>query len=343
MATKRKPTRKTAKWPKETGVIKKTRGDRTAVALVYPNSYELAMGNLGFHQVYHLMNMRDDVVCERAVWTPESAVPRTIESDSPLSDFEILAFSVSYEIDAANMIALIKKLGIPPTAKGRAAENAPLVMAGGVMCFMNPEPIAPFCDAIAIGEAEAIIPAMFDTYRKFRSSERDKLLDGLSSVPGVYVPSLYRMDYGSDLGIEARSPINGGPPKVHRMVCDNLGEDPARTRVFTEKAEFSDMALIELSRGCTHACRFCAGAFVYRPPRWTPVEAAESALSERLQHREKAGLVAASATDHPWFNRIRSHVKEMGKAHSVASLRLDQATRWQASASTRSRPSCSTT
>jgi radical SAM superfamily enzyme YgiQ (UPF0313 family) len=317
--------RKKSVAPEETGVIKKSHRGRIKVALCYPNAYRAAMANLGFHQVYHLFNASGDVVCERATFGRGSERPGTIESGAPIGAFDIIAFSISYEADLPNLAKMLHLAGIPLDPEKRADENAPLVMAGGVMAFINPEPLAPFADAVAVGEAEAIIPGFLSIYREYRKKSRDELLAALAQAPGLYMPGLYGTDYGGDGSIVGRRPVfSDVPERIKRAVCKDPSDDPARTRVFTDKAEFGNMALIELSRGCVHGCRFCAGSHVFRPPRWVKAEAVESALSEGFEHRRRAGLVAASATDHPEFARIRAWVRGQGRLHSVASLRLDR-------------------
>lgn len=310
--------------PRESGAIKKPRADRIAVALCYPNRYELAMGNLGFHQVYHLFNSRDEVVCERV--TLDGAKPSSIETSAPLSGFEVIAFSISYEADLAGMTQMLAAAGIPLDPVERAKQNSPLVLAGGVMCFLNPEPLAGLADAVAIGEAEAMLGGLVDTLKDHRHSKRGDLLRVLASVPGVYVPSLYRVSYAEDGRIEARESIEAGIPEVVRRQVADTSFGPARTRVFTDSAEFCDMALVELSRGCVNGCRFCTAAYIYRPPRFFPIESIGEALLSGFGERKKAGLIAASATDHPGFSGIREWIRGKGKAHSVASLRLDHVT-----------------
>lgn len=312
-------------FPAETGVIRKSWAGRISVALCYPNLYPVAMGNLGFHQVYHLLNLHDDVVCERVVLDPAGRPALSIESGRPLADFELAAFSVSYETDLVNVAKMLELSRIPLFARDRASADGPLVMAGGVIAFLNPEPLAPFCDLIALGEAEAILPDFLSVYREHRAQDRTELLAALAEVPGLYVPAFYELNYAPDRTIRERKIIHSpAPVKVRRRIAADLGREPAGTRVFSADAEFSELALIELARGCVHACRFCGGAFLYRPPRLVPAESAIRFLEHGFRFRDKAGLVAASVTDHPEFDLLRSWIRAQGKTHSVASLRLDQ-------------------
>jgi len=311
--------------PRETGAIRKPRGDRITVALCHPNRYQVAMGALGFHQLYHLFNQFDQVVCERAVFDPVPSRPVTIESGTPISGFEIIAFSISYETDLVNLAAMLERAGVPLDAEGRERANAPLVLVGGALAFLNPEPLAPFADAVAVGEAEAILPGLIEALLADRARPREELLRGLARAPGVYVPSLYAVSYFEDGTLKEMHPLTAeAPPRIKRLIMPDLAADPARTRVFTDRAEFSDLFLIELSRGCPNACRFCSAAYIYRPPRWTPSAAVMEAVAGGRTLRKRAGLVAASATDHPEFAEIVRGLRAAGMDPSPASLRLDQ-------------------
>jgi radical SAM superfamily enzyme YgiQ (UPF0313 family) len=311
----------------EYGVIKKPRRGRIKIALCYPNSYQVAMGSLAFHHVYHLFNQHDDVLCERSARADDGSATRTIESNSPLSSFDIIAFSLSFEADLANLAEMMHKAGIPLDAVERMEQGAPLILIGGVVCMLNPEPVAPFADVISVGEGEITIPRFLDVIRDYGIKEWRRSLPEMAGQSGLYVPSLYDLSYNEDFSIAKRNRTDKDAPRmVIREVTDDLSIDPARTRVFTDDAEFSEMALVELSRGCVHGCRFCASAFVYRPPRWVKADAVAEALEEGFEHRDKAGLVCSSATDHPEFEQIREWIRAQGKDHSVASLRLDQVT-----------------
>lgn len=150
----------------EIGTIRKDRRGRLSVALVYPNTYHVGMSNLGFQTVYQLLNQMDEVVCERA-FVPERSEPgriTTAESGSVLSDFDMIAFSVSYENDYLNLLTIFEKTAIPPLSEDRN-DAYPLIIAGGVACFLNPEPIAPFIDCFLIGEAEILIPRFFEVLK----------------------------------------------------------------------------------------------------------------------------------------------------------------------------------
>ena len=181
------------KLSKEQGTIYKDWGGRLHVALIYPNSYYLGMSNLGFQTIYGLLNSYDNIVCERVFWEPKShRAEQTIslESQRPLPDFDVLAFSISYELDYFNVVQILKASGIPLFATDRD-ESHPLLIAGGPCVIANPQPLSLFFDCFAIGEGEAILPTMIDALTEGIVDKKDELLKGLASVPGVYVPALY--------------------------------------------------------------------------------------------------------------------------------------------------------
>jgi radical SAM superfamily enzyme YgiQ (UPF0313 family) len=178
----------------ETGVIRKKWNGRIKVALVYPNTYHVGMSNLGFQAVYELINTFEHVVCERS-FLPDNDSGKTehittTESGTPISAFDLIAFSVSYENDYPNLLSILEKAKLPLRSKDRGIPH-PLVIAGGVAFFLNPEPLASFIDCFLIGEAEAILPRFFDTVsHDLLARDRTSCLHTLAlETPGVYVPS----------------------------------------------------------------------------------------------------------------------------------------------------------
>src|SRR6266568_834796 len=159
----------TSAGPEERGAIRKEPGGRLGVALVYPNLHRLGMANLGVHAVYRLLNAHPDVRCERAFLPEGGGEPRTVESGSPLRAFDVVAFSLSFEDDHANVLRLLAGAGIPLRAARRDGSN-PLVVAGGIAIQINPEPVAPFFDALLVGEGEALLPPFLDALRASRGS-----------------------------------------------------------------------------------------------------------------------------------------------------------------------------
>src|SRR5437588_2299673 len=189
---------------KEVGYIRKPHGDRLRVALVFPNTYWVGMSNLGFQTVYRLFNAQDDVVCERAFLPPKQELADllasktavlTLESQTPLSDFDVVAFSVSFEWDYVNVLTLLRLAGIPRYAAERT-DRDPLIVIGGAVTFVNPEPLALFADVIAAGEGEVLVPALERAFAA--SSDRRELLRALSHERGFYIPSFYEPRYADD-------------------------------------------------------------------------------------------------------------------------------------------------
>jgi radical SAM family uncharacterized protein len=316
----------------ETGVIRKKWNGRIKVALVYPSTYHIGMSNLGFQAVYELINTFENVVCERS-FLPENggsdAADRitTIESGSPISSFDIIAFSVSYENDYPNLLTILEKAKLPLGFKDRGIPH-PLVIAGGVAFFLNPEPLASFIDCFLIGEAEAILPRFFDAVsHDLLSQDRISCLKTLArEVPGVYVPSLYRTEYNSDGTLNAFEPIADVPHKIERLYVKDLSFTPTCSSIVTPNTIFDNTFLMEVSRGCPHGCRFCAAGFVYRPPRFRPFSILKECMEQGTSKTDKIGLVGAAVSDLPDLNKICGWEFEKDARISFSSLRADALT-----------------
>lgn len=291
------------KLSRETGTVVKDWGGKLPVALVYPNSYYIGMSNLGIHALYRFINDRPDSVCERVFIDPdESGPPTAMESRRPLTDFSVVAFSISYELDYFNVVRALNEGGIPLHAAERDATD-PLVIAGGPCLTANPLPLSPFLDAVCIGEAEAVLPAMLPVLREGASEDRQTLLKALSKVPGVYVPQY--------------------PTKqVTRQWLADLDSFPVHSTVITRDTELGDMYLIEVQRGCHRGCRFCLVASAFHPMRCRSVESIVQQATEGLKHRQRLGLVGPAVTDHPQIEEVVSRLRGMGAQISVSSLRI---------------------
>src|SRR5438093_14580 len=186
---------------KETGYTKKPHGDRLRVALAFPNTYWVGMSNLGFQTIYRLFNAHDGIVCERVFLPPKQELAElvatrtplvTLESQTPVGDFDVLAFSVSFEWDYVNVLTMLRLAGMPRYAAERS-DRHPLLMIGGAVTFVNPEPLAPFADVIAAGEGEVLIPGFRRSFAA--ASNRADLLRHLALERGFYVPSFYEPQY----------------------------------------------------------------------------------------------------------------------------------------------------
>jgi radical SAM superfamily enzyme YgiQ (UPF0313 family) len=320
---------------KETGYVTKPHGGRLRVALVFPNTYWVGMSSLGFQTVYRLFNDLDDVVCERVFLPPkqelrsqlESGAPLlTLESQTPVADFDVVAFSVSFEWDYTNVVTMLRLAGIAPRARARTRRD-PLIVIGGAVTFVNPEPLAPFADVIAAGEGEVLIPDLISVLREDIPREEQYLR--LATKRGFYVPELYEVHYNGDGTIQAFEPRPGsGAPAVVKKAAvkstDRL--DPPATSIFTPDTEFGSRFLIEVVRGCANLCRFCWAGYNYLPVRAFPADRILGLARAARVHAGRAGLVSIALCDHPEIERILNGLLDLGYSISPASLRLDDLT-----------------
>ncbi len=320
---------------KEVGYVTKPHGDRLRVALAFPNSYWVGMSNLGFQTVYRLLNAEDDIVCERFFLPPKQELADltaakapllTLESQTPVGDFDVIAFSVSFEWDYVNVLTLLRLAGVPVRSAERTSRH-PLVVVGGAVTFVNPEPLAPFADVIAAGEGEALVPNLRRAF--FAASDRQELLRLLSRERGFYVPAFYDPVYASDgtiarydvaAGVDAPAPVRKAALKTTEAV------DPPATSIFTPDTEFGARFLVEVVRGCANLCRFCWAGYNYLPVRAFPADRILQLAEESRRYASRVGLVSIALCDHPDIERILARLLELGYGISPASLRLDDLT-----------------
>jgi radical SAM superfamily enzyme YgiQ (UPF0313 family) len=320
---------------KEVGYIRKPHGGKLRVALVFPNTYFVGMSNLGFQTVYKLFNAEADIVCERAFLPPKTELAEqlaagapllTLESQTPVGEFDVVAFSVSFEWDYTNVLTLLRLAGVPPRTDARTHHH-PLVVIGGAVTFVNPEPLAPFADAIAAGEGEALIPSLLRAFQG--ASDREDLLRRLATERGFYIPSFYDVQYGQDGTIAAFVPkaATGAPPVVKKAALKTTeAVDPPATTIFTPETEFGSRFLVEVVRGCANLCRFCWAGYNYLPVRAFPKDRILQLAEQARPHSNRVGLVSIALCDHPEIEEILTRLAEMGYSISPASLRLDDLT-----------------
>ena len=321
---------------REKGTVVKDRGGKLAVALAYPNTYRLGMSNLGYQYVYHLLNRRPDVVAER-VFLPESQEMAlylqsgkpllSLESQAPVHDFDVVAFSLSFENDYLHVLKILELAKIPLLAEKRS-KSCPYVMAGGVTTFMNPEPLAPFMDFFLPGEAEAVLDEFLDhflSYGNVHRSRSDILRDLCRNMSSVYVPSFYHTEYHRDGTIRSFLPTRDHVPERIKIARSTAEQIPA-SGITTPDTEFGGKVLIELGRGCTRSCRFCAAGYVYRPPRIPDETTTRLAIEEALQISRNLGLIAPAISDIPGIEDLASLILDNGGRFSVSSLRADSLT-----------------
>ncbi|MFQ6092798.1 MAG: TIGR03960 family B12-binding radical SAM protein, partial [bacterium] len=278
------------------------------VALAFPDTYELGMSYLGFAILYHLLNRREDVLAERvyAPWVDmeermrQRGVPLfALESKKPLRDFDVVAFTLPHELCYTNILNMLELAAIPLKSEERNGDH-PLIIGGGMGAF-NPEPLAEFVDAFVVGDGEEVVLEIVDTVKTHRGSPRQQMLQALSELKGVYVPSFYAADYDHG-AFEGLVPVDPSLPStiesrtVKTLAVDNYPPKPLVP--FTEIEH--DRLTIEIMRGCSRGCRFCNASVLYHPLRQRPVEEilsqAESGIASTGY--DEISLLSLSATDY---------------------------------------------
>ncbi|GAQ93906.1 radical SAM superfamily enzyme YgiQ, UPF0313 family [Thermodesulfovibrio aggregans] len=315
---------------KEKGTIFKEHGGRVKICLIYPNYYQVGISNLGFQSVYRLFNERKDVVCERA-FLPEKEEDFvnnplvSFESKKPLYDFDVLAFSLCFENDYPNILKILKLSKIPYNVSERDF-NYPLLVAGGVLCFSNPEPVANIFDVVFIGEAEEVVDKFIETYKSVKEGSYEEefkinLKKQLINLEGVYIPEAYKEVYFEEKLTGRRILWNNAPEKIKKVYCKEFSEKFNFSQIITDEAVFSNMFLLESMRGCPFSCRFCLVGHIYRPVRKASFEKLKETI-ERLKP-SKIGIIAPSLTA---YSDLKELLKIDGVELSFTSLRADKLT-----------------
>lgn len=301
------------------------------MALVYPNYYHVGMSNLGFQSVYRAINELPFAVCERA-FLPDKAdlneLQRSatalfsLESQTPLHDFDLVAFSISFENDYPHILTILDLSRIP-LRTSRRKEGYPLVFAGGITVFLNPEPLAEFMDFFVLGEAEEVLPQCLSALAETARQEivRTQRLTRLAAIEGVYVPEFYSVAYHESGRLASFVPRKGIPATIKRRWITQVDKHPTASCLHAPEMEFAGMHLVEVGRGCTVGCRFCASGWVYRPVRMRSIAGLRRSIEQGMAAGKKIGLISAALGDYSQLEELCRLIITGGGALSVSSLR----------------------
>jgi radical SAM superfamily enzyme YgiQ (UPF0313 family) len=302
------------------------------VALGFPNSYQVGMANLGYQTIYRFLNQMEGVLCERffAKLSDEdldfSTHPglRTLESNLKLKSFDIIAFSVPFELDYINILKILRISNISLKSSQRSAGD-PLIIAGGVAITLNPETMAPFFDCVLIGEAEESLHDLVRTCVQSATQRisREETLLNLSRIKGVYVPQFYDIAYGPGGEIKKRKAKEGVFKRIERRKAD-VCKIETFSPISSPHIHFKNSLLVEVGRGCARGCLFCAAGYIYRPCRFHDKN---SILTQVEKHRgevQHVGLVGSLLSDHPDLENICSDLYQRGIEIGASSFRVDK-------------------
>ena len=324
--------------------IKKDPADvRVRVAFCFPDTYEIGMSNVGMRILYGVMNEMDGVWCERvfAPWGDMEKAMRehqlplwALESQSPVKDFDMVAFTIGYEMAYSNVLNMMNLAGIPLHAGDRKGLKG-IVFAGGV-CTFNPEPLADFFDFFSLGEGEDSTVEIVSLYDKAKVEgwSKEQFLLEVSKIPGAYVPSFYRHEYNEDGTLSAIVPLNGAPKKITKRIVEDLDSAYWPTKMIVPSTEIvHDRANLEVFRGCIRGCRFCQAGFSCRPVRKKSPEVLYRQAVETMEdsgHNEIT-LSSLSTSDYRGLKELTDELIPYCEAHkinlSVPSLRADNFSR----------------
>ena len=298
---------------KESGYTIK--GGQFKIALTYPNFYKVGMSNLGMHIIYQLLNSRPEISCERFFLPNEKIIAEierdnsslmSVETQTPLNNFNVVAFAISFEQDYFNVVKILKLGKINPLAKLRTKFD-PILIAGGPCATFNPAPLSAIFDAFVIGEGEVVLPPLMDVLTANQNISRADLLKKISEVEGVYVPTATK-----------NFPVN-------RQFVKNLDEHSAHSVIITDDTEFN-MYLLETARGCGRHCRFCMAGYCFRRPRNRSLKTLQDEINVAKIYGKRLGLMGAAISDYPQINELCKYITDANLKMSVASFRADSVT-----------------
>jgi radical SAM superfamily enzyme YgiQ (UPF0313 family) len=279
------------------------RPDETAIPVVFafPNEYSVGITSLGYQVVWAMLCQRADVDVSRLFTDARESLP---------SQPELMGFSLSWELDYVNVLALLEDQKIPLLATDRGDEH-PLVFGGGPVLTANPEPFAAFWDVVLLGDGETLLHDFLDAYQRVRGLARSQQLKALAQIPGLYIPALYEVTYESSDGpISTISPIDSDVPAVVQKQTYR-GNVLSASSVVTEKAAWENIFMVEVVRSCPEMCRFCLASYLTLPFRAASIEASLiPAIEKGLQKTRRLGLLGASITQHPEFESLLDYLND---------------------------------
>lgn len=293
----------------EKGTILKKWGGKIPVCVVFPNTYRIGMSNLSTQILYKTLNDMPEIVCERC-FADENGDNLSLESGRPISSFRIIFFTVSYELDYMNIVKILRSSSVTLHSKARK-EDEPLVVAGGICVISNPEPVHSFIDLFLMGDIEATIPDFMERYMAIREKSRDEVVDELSIFDWVYRPPKMGVEYREDGTIERFSPED-----FHVSPKWFTGNRLGTSQIIAENTEFSNMYLVEGTRGCPSQCPFCllGNTRTFKYDRLLPLKTDINDI----------GIIGGGVSFHPHLIEIVKEIKSVGKHVHFPSLRIDE-------------------
>ena len=285
--------------------------------LVYPNVYKTAMSSLGYQILYDYVNKREDTYCERIIYPSY----RSLETNSPLADFDIISFTLQYEQDYFNVLEILNSAGIPLRREDRSIDD-PLIIAGGPCATANPLPLSDFIDIFVVGEAEAVLYDLIDNYYEYKSNNgtsnvsKHEILSSFLNIKGLYI---------SEFNNQTEIALLNDMSNAYHITCPVITE--------TDDSDllpvFSNSILLNVSRACTRGCRFCMSSYLYRPLRETDLNQLFSIANQARENTglNKISLIGAAVTDYNYINELTEGLKDMGFQVSTPSMRIESITR----------------